>query len=47
MPHNSYQPFDVSLLKHYFKDIKMSSIKIRIKKSLKEYKILINIYVRI
>ena len=32
LPHNGYRPFNVKLLKHYFKDIKMSSIKNGIKK---------------
>ena len=34
MPHNGYRPFDVTLLKNSFKNIKISSIKIGIKKYL-------------
>ena len=35
MPHDGYRPFNISLLKHRFKDVKISTIRIGIKKYLK------------
>ena len=38
MPHNGYRPFNISLIKSNFKDIKFTPIKIAIKKYLLDLK---------
>lgn len=39
MPHNGYRPFNTNLLKKYFKEIKLSSLNVGIKKYLKSISI--------
>ena len=39
MPHNGYRPFNTNLLKKYFKEIKLSSLNVGIKKYLKSVSI--------
>ena len=37
MPHNGYRPFNINLLTHHFRDIKMTPIEIGVKKYLESF----------